>query len=87
MEKSGGEELVRRSLDAIGEQLQALLAGAARLRAIYGEAAIASDLTFVKILEDQYRKLYEDLGTLTEEVGKAQAGFLEAEKEVVAHGR
>lgn len=87
MSGQAGEDQVRHSLEVIGNELQALLSGAARLRAIYAEAAIASDLTFVKILENQYKKLSEDLGGLSDEVSRVQFGFNEAKKEAVPNGR
>jgi len=82
-----GEDQVRHSLEVIGNELQALMSGSARLRAIYGEAAIASDLTFVKILEEQYKKLSEDLGGLSAEVSKVRLDYNEAKKEAVPDGR
>ncbi|WP_027088420.1 hypothetical protein [Cohnella panacarvi] len=87
MSSQSGEDQVRHSLEVIGNELQALLSGSARLRAIYGEAAIASDLTFVKILEEQYKKLSEDIGGLSAEVGRVQLGYNEVQKEAVSNGR
>ncbi|GFN30944.1 hypothetical protein [Paenibacillus xylaniclasticus] len=63
-------------LSSIADELDSLRTGAERLQAIYGEAAVSSDLTFIKILEDRYENLIEEIRSIGGFVGAVQESLL-----------
>lgn len=51
-------------MSVIAARLEQLRVGALRLRDMYGEAAVESDLTFVRILERSYGRLADEIEAL-----------------------
>lgn len=51
-------------MSVIAEQLEQLRIGARRLKDIYADAAVESDLTFVRILERSYERLADEIEAL-----------------------
>ncbi|RED52812.1 hypothetical protein [Cohnella lupini] len=76
------------SISVIANELNSLLSDASDLRALYGEASAACDLTFIKILELKYEALAEEIKKLTESVSSVQESLIDvSELEGIGHGR
>ncbi|MDQ0885060.1 prefoldin subunit 5 [Paenibacillus sp. V4I9] len=73
LEKEGAG--VQKSMAILADELQALRSNAEYLRDIYGKAAAATDLTFIKIIEEQYEILTEEFNNLADAVSKVQANL------------
>ena len=58
----------QQSITVIKEELWTLRSSAEHLKDAYGEAATVTDLTFIKIIEEQYEHLVEEIGKLSEAI-------------------
>lgn len=65
----------QKSMAILADELQALRSSAEYLRDIYSKAAVATDLTFIKIIEEQYENLTEEFNKLAEAVSEVQANL------------
>ena len=75
MENGSNEDRLQISLAVIGKELQSAQVGAEHLRSVYEEAAITSDLTFIKILEEKYTELTTELDKLYNRVSNVLSEF------------
>lgn len=64
------EQELPASMIAIAEHLDTLSAAAARMTTVYATAAESSDLTFIKIIEDKYRSLWNVLQQLADQAAE-----------------
>ncbi len=53
-------------------ELRALRAEADRMIEVYAEASVVNDLTFIKMIEDKYRELSDEIAHLSEKVAREQ---------------
>lgn len=65
----------QKSMAILVDELQALRSSAEYLREIYSKAAAATDLTFIKIIEEQYENLTEEFNKLADAVSEVQANL------------
>lgn len=77
----------QQSLSDIAAELEALRAGAEHLQALYGDAAVSSDLTFIKILEDRYESLIGEIREFREAVADVRTNLTAGEEEATGDGR
>jgi hypothetical protein len=68
------DQPVQAAMQNIAGKLSELAAGAKRLQVLYEEYAEASDLTFIKILEDKYAMLGQEIQSIHDMVLQLQTG-------------
>jgi hypothetical protein len=86
VQQSTNHELASKSMAIIAEELDSLHSGAAHLQGIYSQAAITSDLTFIKILEEKYENLMNELNKLGEVVSTVKVNLAKYATEVEENG-
>jgi|GEM_PF-1547452 len=77
----------RQALAQIAGELDSLRTGAEHLQVLYGAAAISSDLTFIKILEERYESLTEEIRAFEDVVAAVQTNMMSDAKEEDGDGR
>lgn len=80
------DEPVQTAIQTIADKLGELATGANQLRELYGEYAEASDLTFIKILEERYALLYREILAIHDIVAQIHANGERSVAEVNGNG-
>lgn len=81
------QELALKSIAIIAAELESLYLGAAHLQSIYNKAAISSDLTFIKILEEKYENLTNEFSKLGKVVSDVKVNLAIISMEAIENGR
>lgn len=79
--------LLIESMSVITEELRSLSLEAIAIEAVYSEASASSDLTFIKIIEQKYGNLKDEVSKLAILVSEAQAGLTDYVMEGTGNGR
>lgn len=79
-------EPVVAGMENIADKLAELQSGAAHLKHIYGVYAEASDLTFIKILEERYELLEREIEAIGRIVDEIQTDCGQPAAEAIHHG-
>lgn len=74
------------SMAEIAKELKSLRIAAVQLKEIYTQASEEIDLTFIRIIEEKYETLIQELSRLTEQVTEERSNMNEhIEQEAISH--